>query len=43
MLALRVINWSLSNIWMCSMEVFDEHQIAADVVGLAIQNQPLIR
>jgi hypothetical protein len=26
-----------------STEVFDEHQITADLVSLAVQNQPLIR
>ena len=43
MLALRVINWSLSNICMCSMEVLHEHQITADLVGLTVQNQALVR
>jgi hypothetical protein len=26
-----------------SMEVFDEHQITADLIDLTVQNQPLIR
>jgi hypothetical protein len=26
-----------------SMEVFDEHQITAELIDLTVQNQPLIR
>jgi hypothetical protein len=43
MLAPRAIDRSLSNICMCSMEVLDEHQITANLVGLAVEEQALIR
>jgi hypothetical protein len=38
----RSSNWGVAGCAL-SMEVFDEHQITADLVDLTVQNQPLIR